>query len=215
MARNPKKLRCSAVVPLELQGRISLSAFPAPRGLSQGYPNHAIRDMVCPKPDTARENGMIFHLEETGRWQPILDAWRKAKETIVTTNGAFDILHVGHMHLLQEAKACGSKLVVGLNSDRSVKTYKSADRPIVPQDERARMLMAIRYVDMVLLFDEPDNLRFVDAVRPAVHVKDATYGMNLIEGPTVRLHGGEIHLVEKDEHSTTNIIEKILHVYGK
>jgi rfaE bifunctional protein nucleotidyltransferase chain/domain len=156
---------------------------------------------------------MIFHLHEAEQWKPIIKNWKKKKEVIVTTNGAFDILHVGHIRLLREAKERGTKLVLGLNSDASVKKYKSNDRPIVPQEERAHMLMAVRYVDMVLIFDEPDNLQFVKEVVPDVHVKDATYGYNLIEGPTVRLNGGEIFLVEKDGHSTTNIIEKILTVY--
>lgn len=156
---------------------------------------------------------MIFHLDQDDLWKPVLRDWKQGKETIVTTNGTFDILHIGHVRLLQEAKACGSKLVVGMNSDQSVKQYKSPERPIVPEDERARMLQAIRFVDMVLLFDEPENLRFVREIKPDVHVKDDTYGHDLIEGPTVKQNGGEIHLVKKDEHSTTNIIEKILAVY--
>ena len=81
-------------------------------------------------------------------------------------------MHVGHIRLLKEAKEQGSKLVVGLNSDASIKQYKSKDRPIVPQEERAIMLDAIRYVDMVLIFDEPENINFVAAVKPDVHVKD-------------------------------------------
>jgi len=156
---------------------------------------------------------MIFHLNEKDRWRKVLDQARQEGKKIVTTNGSFDILHVGHVRLLREAKAQGDFLVIGLNSDLSVKTYKSEKRPIVPQDERAALMAAIRYVDLILIFDEPENLRFVDEVRPDVHVKDSSYGTNLIEGPTVAKHGGRLYLVEKDDHSTTNIIQKVIDVY--
>ncbi|RJP27676.1 MAG: D-glycero-beta-D-manno-heptose 1-phosphate adenylyltransferase [Candidatus Omnitrophota bacterium] len=156
---------------------------------------------------------MIFHLNDNEQWQPILDQLRQEGKTIVTTNGTFDIIHVGHIRLMREAKAQGDFLILGLNSDKSVKQYKSEKRPIVPQDERAMVMKAIRYIDMVLIFDEPESLRFVREVKPDVHVKDSTYGYNLIEAPIVNEYGGKIHLVEKDDHSTTNIIEKVLDVY--
>lgn len=156
---------------------------------------------------------MIFHIEDKDRWQPVLNQWRNEKKTIVTTNGAFDIIHAGHIRLLREAKEQGDVLILGLNSDRSVKEYKSEKRPIVPQDERALHIKAIRYVDMVLIFNEPESLRFVREIRPDVHVKDSTYGYDLIEAPIVNEYGGKIFLVEKDDHSTTNIINKVLEVY--
>ncbi len=156
---------------------------------------------------------MIFHLNDKNQWQPILRQQRDAKSIIVTTNGTFDIVHVGHIDLLRKAKNEGDFLVVGLNSDRSVQTYKSPLRPLVPQEERAELVSAIRYVDMVLVFDEPESLRFVEEVKPDVHVKDSSYGYDLIERPVVEEHGGRIHLIDKDQHSTTNLIEKILHVY--
>ncbi|MFB3788949.1 MAG: adenylyltransferase/cytidyltransferase family protein [bacterium] len=149
------------------------------------------------------------------QWEPVLRHWREAGQTIATTNGAFDIIHVGHVKLLREAKSQGDKLILGLNSDISVKQYKSVNRPIVPQDERAALLEAIRYVDLILIFDEPESLRFVREVRPDVHVKDSSYGYNLIEAPIVQEYGGRIHLVEKTTHSTTNIIKRVLEVYGK
>lgn len=156
---------------------------------------------------------MIVHLDDPETWQPVIRQWREEGKTIASTNGTFDIVHVGHIHLLSEAKAQGDVLVVGLNSDRSVKAYKSELRPIVPQDERARLLLALKAVDAVLMFDEPESARFVRELRPDVHVKDSTYGYDLLEAPIVAEYGGRIHLVEKSGHSTTNVIEKILQVY--
>lgn len=158
---------------------------------------------------------MIFHINERDKWVPVLRKWREEKKIIVTTNGTFDIVHIGHIRLLTEAKAQGDVLIVGLNSDKSVKEYKSPKRPIVPQDERGALLEALRCVDMILIFDEPESLRFVSEVKPDVHVKDSTYGYNLIEAPIVQEYGGKIHLVQKDEHSTTNIIEKVIEVYAE
>ena len=156
---------------------------------------------------------MIFHLNEREKWQPVLESLRREGKRIVTTNGTFDIIHVGHVRLLREARAQGDFLVVGLNSDRSVREYKSPLRPIVPQDERAALLEAIRYVDLILVFDEAQSLRFVEEVKPDVHVKDNTYGTDLIEAPILKRYGGQLHLVEKDEHSTTNIIAKVIEIY--
>ncbi|MGI6456139.1 MAG: adenylyltransferase/cytidyltransferase family protein [bacterium] len=158
---------------------------------------------------------MIYHIDDVDNWQPLLQTWRGWGEKIATTNGTFDIVHIGHIRLLREAKACADRLIVGLNSDRSVKQYKSEKRPIVPQDERAELVAAIRFVDMVLIFDEPESLRFVREVVPDIHVKDDSYGEDLIERPVVSSSGGKIHLINKDNHSTTNIIQKIVEVYGE
>ncbi len=156
---------------------------------------------------------MIFHLDEKEKWQPVVNRLRNEGKKISTTNGTFDIIHIGHIRLIREAKEQGDFLILGLNSDQSVKQYKSEKRPIVHQEERAAIMEAIRYIDMILIFDEPESLRFVREVKPDVHVKDSTYGYDLIEAPIVNSYGGKIYLVQKDDHSTTNIIEKILDVY--
>lgn len=156
---------------------------------------------------------MIFHINEKDKWRPVVQKWRGEGKIIASTNGTFDILHIGHVRLLTEAKAQGDVLVLGLNSDQSVKTYKSPKRPIVPQEERAALIEALRCVDLVLIFDEPESARFVRELKPDVHVKDSTYGYDLLEAPIVQEYGGKIHLIDKDDHSTTNIIEKILDVY--
>ncbi len=158
---------------------------------------------------------MICHINDRDKWVPILRKWRDEGKTIVTTNGTFDIVHIGHIRLLTEAKDQGDVLIVGLNSDKSVKEYKSPKRPIVPQEERAALLAALRCVDLIVIFDEPESLRFVSEMRPDVHVKDSSYGYDLIEAPIVQEYGGKIHLVQKDEHSTTNIIEKVIEVYAE
>lgn len=136
---------------------------------------------------------------------------RERGEKIVFTNGCFDILHVGHARYLAEARALGDLLVVGLNSDSSVKQLKGASRPIVPEAERAEMLAHLECVDYVALFDEqrPDTL--IEVVRPHVHAKGGDYRPeDLPEAAVVRKHGGEVVVLSLFKgKSTTNIVEKI------
>lgn len=155
----------------------------------------------------------IYRIDDAERWRPIIETLRAAGKTVASTNGAFDIVHAGHLRLLREARAQADSLVVGLNSDASIKQYKSEKRPIVPQAERAALIAALRWVDLVLIFDEPESARFVRELRPDVHVKDSTYGYDLLEAPIVAEYGGRIHLIERDEHSTTGVIERVLQVY--
>jgi rfaE bifunctional protein nucleotidyltransferase chain/domain len=135
---------------------------------------------------------------------------RSQGKRVVTLNGSFDLLHAGHLYILEQAKAQGDVLIVGLNSDASVRKYKSADRPIVPQAERARMLLALRCVDYVHVFDEDVPMPFLEEVRPNVHVNGSEYGADCIEAPTVKKHGGRLHVVEKIPGlSTSGLLEKI------
>ncbi len=120
---------------------------------------------------------------------------RAKAQRIVTINGSFDILHSGHLHILREARLCGDVLIVGLNSDASVKTCKGADRPIVPERQRAEMLLALRMVDYVHIFDEADPIAFLKEVLPDVHVNGSEYGENCVESETVLRGGGRIHIV--------------------
>ena len=136
---------------------------------------------------------------------------KKEGKKIVTTNGAFDILHYGHVKLFEFAKQQGDILIVGLNSDKSIKSYKSKNRPIVGQEHRAEVLAAIQYIDYVTIFDEPDPIKFVELVKPDVHVNAATYGLNCVESEAVKKHGGEIRLFGIIKgHSTTELIKKII-----
>jgi len=140
----------------------------------------------------------------------IINDLKKKNKVIVTTNGSFDILHSGHVASLEIAKSKGDLLVVALNSDKSVKSYKSNDRPIIPQKERARMLAALEAVDFVVLFDEPDPRDILEAIKPHIHVK-AKSGYEGIEQEVVEKNGGKIVLIDHvGNFSTTNLINKIL-----
>jgi len=135
---------------------------------------------------------------------------RTLGKRIVTVNGTFDVLHAGHLHILKEAKAQGDVLVVGLNSDASVRANKGPKRPVVPQALRADMLLALRYVDHVHIFDEPVPMAFIAAVRPDVHVNGAEYGEDCVEAGVVREVGARLHLVPRIEGlSTSGLIERM------
>lgn len=139
-------------------------------------------------------------------------AERRAQgETIVFTNGCFDILHVGHARYLAQARELGDLLVVGVNTDRSVQRLKGPKRPIVPEQERAEMLAHLDAVDYVCLFDEerPDTL--LETVRPDIHAKGGDYREDqLPEAAVVKKHGGRIAILPLVEgKSTTNIVKRI------
>ncbi len=141
---------------------------------------------------------------------PLAEMLRTQGKRVVTINGSFDLMHAGHLYILEEAKAQGDVLIVGLNSDASVKRYKSKDRPIIPESERAKMLLSLRCVDYVHVFDEDVPMPFLDEIKPQVHVNGSEYGADCIEAPTVKRHGGTIHVVEKIPGlSTSQILDKI------
>ena len=141
---------------------------------------------------------------------------RAQRKRLVFTNGCFDILHVGHVRYLNEARAMGDKLAVGLNSDESVRKNKGEGRPIVPAPERAEVLAALACVDYVFLFDEPTPERVIDAIVPDVLVKGADWGISEIVGrDTVEKAGGVVKNIPLTEGaSTTKIIRKILQIFG-
>jgi D-beta-D-heptose 7-phosphate kinase/D-beta-D-heptose 1-phosphate adenosyltransferase len=141
-----------------------------------------------------------------------LNARRARGETVVFTNGCFDLLHPGHVALLEEAKSLGSLLVVGLNSDASVRTLnKSDDRPVRRQEDRARMLGALEAVDYVVLFDEPDPGRLIEQIAPDVLVKGSDWaGQGVVGQEFVESRGGRVHLIDLVEgYSTTGELERI------
>jgi D-beta-D-heptose 7-phosphate kinase / D-beta-D-heptose 1-phosphate adenosyltransferase len=128
----------------------------------------------------------------------------------VTVNGSFDVLHAGHLHMLRESKRQGDVLFVGLNSDSSVRSYKGNGRPIVPQEQRAELLLALRMVDYVHIFDEAVPMPFIEAVRPDVHVNGSEYGEDCIEAPLVKSLGARLHIVGRLPNlSTTEILQKL------
>ncbi|HEY4036013.1 MAG TPA: adenylyltransferase/cytidyltransferase family protein [Ktedonobacteraceae bacterium] len=137
----------------------------------------------------------------------------------VFTNGCFDLLHLGHIRYLEQARRLGDFLVMGLNSDESVRKLKGLGRPLVPEQERAEILAALMCIDYVTIFDEPTAGPLIDLSRPAIYVKGGDYAgaqdgvpdtTRLPEAKHVLAYGGSIHLIPYlPYHSTTELIEKI------
>jgi D-beta-D-heptose 7-phosphate kinase/D-beta-D-heptose 1-phosphate adenosyltransferase len=122
--------------------------------------------------------------------------WRTAGLEIVFTNGCFDLLHIGHVVLLDDARRAGDRLIVGINSDSSTSRLKGPTRPIVPEQARARVLAALEAVDAVIIFDEPTPLELMIALRPDVIVKGGDYVADEIVGSQeVRSWGGQVKIV--------------------
>ncbi len=137
--------------------------------------------------------------------------WRAAGETIVFTTGCFDLLHVGHITLLEDCRRFGTKLVVAMNTDRSVSSLKGPTRPIVGELERAKVMAALAAVDLVTLFDEETPLELIDALRPTVLVKGGDYSIETVVGhEMVQAYGGRVEIVPTVQgFSTSNIVRKV------
>jgi D-glycero-beta-D-manno-heptose 1-phosphate adenylyltransferase len=131
--------------------------------------------------------------------------------TVVFTNGVFDLLHPGHVRYLQEARRLGDRLIVGINSDRSVRAIKGPDRPITPERERAEVLSALACVDEVIVFDEPTPHDVIARIQPDVLVKGADWAADAIVGrDIVEARGGKVVRIAIEEgYSTTAILRKV------
>lgn len=135
---------------------------------------------------------------------------RKEHLTIATLNGSFDLMHAGHLFIIHEAAAQADRLIVALNSDQSIREYKSPDRPIIPLQYRLEMVAALEFVDFVTWFDETDPRAILKKIKPDVHINGSEYGDDCIEAETVKKFGGKIHLVRRIPGlATSEIIEKI------
>jgi len=136
----------------------------------------------------------------------------RGKKKIVFTNGCFDILHAGHADYLKKAKSLGDILVVGINSDESIRRIKGEKRPIIPQELRAFLLDSLKPVDYVVIFEEDTPLELIKAIKPDVLVKGADWDVDKIVGADFVLsYGGKVERIEFSfDISTTKIIEKIL-----
>jgi len=136
---------------------------------------------------------------------------RKKKKKIVFTNGCFDILHLGHIDYLEKARQLGDLLVVGVNSDASIKKIKGTDRPIIPERSRYRVIAALEFVDMVVPFEEETPLGLIQSLLPDILVKGSDYNIgNIIGADVVMQSGGSIETIDLVEgFSTSRIIEKI------
>jgi rfaE bifunctional protein nucleotidyltransferase chain/domain len=142
----------------------------------------------------------------------IRESLRRERKTVVLTNGCFDLLHVGHARCLRAARALGDVLIVGLNSDRSVRAFKEPGHPVVPEPDRAELLAALEPVDYVVLFDEATAERLVEALRPDVYAKGGDYTIETLpEAKAVLACGGRIEFLPLVPGiSTTQLIETIV-----
>jgi rfaE bifunctional protein nucleotidyltransferase chain/domain len=172
--------------------------------------------MAEPAPIAADDRALsaaILGLDAAVAWR---DAQRERGRRIVFTNGVFDLLHAGHVSYLAWARSRGDALIVGLNSDDSVRALKGALRPIVAFDERARVLAALRSVDLVVGFSERTPEAMLERLRPDVHVKSAQYTLDALPERGVVERGGGI--VELAPHvpgvSTTDLVGEIRRRYG-
>ena len=135
---------------------------------------------------------------------------RKTGLSIATLNGSFDLMHAGHLHIIFEASQTADVLIVALNTDESIKKYKSPSRPIVPLKYRMQMMAAIEFVDFVTWFEETDPRKLLETIKPNVHVNGAEYGEACIEAETVKKYG-KLHIVNLVPGlSTSQILTKIV-----
>lgn len=153
-------------------------------------------------------SGKLKTIEEL---QAIIAQAKANGRKVVFTNGCFDLLHRGHLHTLRQAKACGDVLVVGINSDRSVKGIKGSGRPIMPESDRVELLAALEMVDYVITYDDADPYRLIAALLPDVLVKGGDWAAEKIIGADIVEHnGGKVAVIPYlPGFSTTEIIERI------
>jgi len=142
---------------------------------------------------------------------------RREDKKVVFTNGCFDILHAGHVDYLSKAKECGDVLIVGLNSDKSVKKIKGDKRPIIYENERAFILSNIKAVDYVVLFDEPTPKELILKIIPDILIKGEDWSVdNIVGKDIVEQNGGEVKTIKFiTSQSTSNIIKKVLDTYNE
>ena len=155
-----------------------------------------------------RSSDKITTLENLRR---LRSAWRLKDHKVVFTNGCFDLLHLGHIDYLEKASLLGTKLIVGINSDASVKRIKGEDRPILDERSRSKLIAALEFVSAVILFDEETPLELIHALNPDVLVKGDDYTVEEIVGHDfIRENGGEVLTLPLLEgYSTSKIIQKI------
>jgi len=157
---------------------------------------------------------MLSKVIEPHRMEHKVVELRALGNTVATLNGSFDLMHAGHLEVIFQASKQADILILALNTDRSIKEYKSPLRPIIPLEYRLPMMAALEMVDYVTWFDEIDPRQILSQIKPDVHVNGAEYGENCIEAETVRSYGGRIHIVSLIPGlSTSHIIKKITQTY--
>ncbi len=147
----------------------------------------------------------------------IIKELKEKRKRVVFTNGCFDLLHIGHVRYLEKAKGLGDVLVVGVNSDTSVRKLKGPQRPILPEEERTEILSSLGCVDYVTLFSEMDPLKLITSLHPDVLVKGGDWRKEqIVGGEAVERSGGEVVIIPfVGKASTSNLIETILKRYEK
>mgnify|MGYP001569374064 CR=1 FL=1 len=146
---------------------------------------------------------------------PIVETLKKQNKRIVTTNGVFDIIHLGHVKYLEQAKKLGDVLIVGVNTDSSVKLNKGDERPINDEKSRIGVLAGFESVDYVFPFNEKTPIKWLEKLKPDFHVKAGDYKMHqIVEKYVVEKNNGKVKIVRTEKsYSTTGLINKILNVY--
>ncbi len=154
----------------------------------------------------------IINAEEV---KNIVKNLKKQNKKIVTTNGVFDILHIGHIRYLKEAKKLGDVLIVAINSDSSTKHIKGPKRPLNKEKDRAEALASLECIDYVIIFNEKDPVKILEKIKPDIHVKGGDYKVNqIIEKGIVEKNNGKIILIpEIKGYSTTDLIKKVMDLY--
>ncbi len=150
----------------------------------------------------------IFHIED---FTQILKEWRSDDNKIVFTNGCFDLIHLGHLEILARSADLGDKLIVGINSDKSIKRIKGKSRPIIGEGSRAKQLAAIEFVDAVILFNEDTPYDLISLINPDIITKGGDYKKNEVIGnELINKKAGEVVIIPLTQgYSTTSILEKI------
>jgi rfaE bifunctional protein nucleotidyltransferase chain/domain len=158
----------------------------------------------------------LDHFLEPAKLAPVLNSLQKQGRKVVFTNGVFDLLHLGHVTYLQEARKQGDLLVVGLNSDASVRRIKGPLKPLLPVEERAEMLLALSCVDYTTFFEEDDPYNIIKILRPDVLVKGGDWAIDkIIGGDLVQSWGGKVMNIPVVEgRSTTNLIQLVRERFG-
>ena len=154
---------------------------------------------------------MISNINKQGTLKKIVEKFKRNGKKIVFTNGCFDILHPGHLNYLKRARQLGDCLVVGLNSDSSVRKLKGKGRPVFPQAKRAELLASLRFVDLVAIFSDPTPIKLIKKIKPDVLVKGADWAAKDIVGKDfVETYGGTVkRLPYIKGYSTTSLMKRI------
>lgn len=157
------------------------------------------------------EKTLVNKITNLLKLQAQMSVWKSEGKKVVFTNGVFDLLHIGHITYMAKAADLGDKLVIGLNSDSSVKRIKGDDRPVNDQNSRAALLAALFFVDAIVVFEEDTPLNLITALMPDILVKGADYAIeNIVGGKEVIANGGEVKTIDLVEgYSSTSIIQKI------